>query len=208
MHELALAAAQAFSNDSHAKLLLALLFSAGAIALLLISMSVVNLCEKLRNWLKERQRKQTEHLMASIGAKLVEKHYGAVGEGPLRDDAGIIIVSNPTPDNWVKDHFKLLDLPPLALRKELFGEFVVDPLDQKADELVAEYYRETEAYDRSVCTGPIKDGSILPANAREYNTIVSYKRVKSHDMQTKACKLGISLDQMRTAIRRYAKNHP
>ncbi len=40
------------------------------------------------------------------------------------------------------------------------------------DELAERYRRRTEAFDRTVCTGPIgPDGGILPANGRESSEI-------------------------------------
>lgn len=39
-------------------------------------------------------------------------------------------------------------------------------------ELAQEYHRQTEAYDRMVCTGRIhEDGGIMPATAREHGLI-------------------------------------
>ncbi len=40
--------------------------------------------------------------------------------------------------------------------------------DAKLDALARRYHEETEAYDRSVCTGPIANGSSHPANSDEY----------------------------------------
>lgn len=37
--------------------------------------------------------------------------------------------------------------------------------------LAVEYYRRTEAYDRTVCSGPIRDGSILPGSHHELAVI-------------------------------------
>lgn len=34
-----------------------------------------------------------------------------------------------------------------------------------------QYVAETEAYDRTVCTGPIKHGAIMPANGRELSLV-------------------------------------
>ena len=34
-----------------------------------------------------------------------------------------------------------------------------------------QYVAETEAYDRTVCTGPIKHGSIIPATPREHSLV-------------------------------------
>lgn len=39
--------------------------------------------------------------------------------------------------------------------------------DRKMDELAKRYHTECEAYDRTVCTGPVCHGSIMPATYRE-----------------------------------------
>ena len=43
-----------------------------------------------------------------------------------------------------------------------------------------QYVAETETYDRSVCTGPIKHGSIMPANAHERG-LVNHNAMRAMD---------------------------
>lgn len=52
-----------------------------------------------------------------------------------------------------------------ALRDYYFGTFENKP--HPRHDLAVEYYRRTEAYDRSVCTGPVRDGEILPSSHHE-----------------------------------------
>ena len=51
--------------------------------------------------------------------------------------------------------------------KQHMCEWVPTEQERKAVELAERYHLETEAYDRTVCTGPIRDGSILPATPHE-----------------------------------------
>lgn len=39
--------------------------------------------------------------------------------------------------------------------------------DQQLQAIAEQYVRETEAYDRTVCTGPIRHGEITPVTTRE-----------------------------------------
>ncbi|HDR9024792.1 TPA: hypothetical protein QDB09_005399 [Burkholderia vietnamiensis] len=57
------------------------------------------------------------------------------------------------------------------MRRDLYiGTFAPMPRTQ-LDELAAEYHQRCEAYDRLVCSGPIVDGSIMPATDHERRII-------------------------------------
>ena len=43
--------------------------------------------------------------------------------------------------------------------------------EQRLSAAAEQYVAETEAYDRTVCTGPIKHGSIMPATTREHSLV-------------------------------------
>lgn len=45
------------------------------------------------------------------------------------------------------------------------------PMDIKVHELAREYHKKAEAYDRTVCTGPIVHGEIQPASSAELRLI-------------------------------------
>jgi hypothetical protein len=47
-------------------------------------------------------------------------------------------------------------------RKQYEQEWQSTARELKCLELAERYHRETEAYDRTVCTGPIRDGSVMP----------------------------------------------
>lgn len=50
------------------------------------------------------------------------------------------------------------------------------PIDEQLYQRVKAYYDDCEAYDRTICTGPIVHGSVIPANYRELGLINRYAR--------------------------------
>lgn len=44
------------------------------------------------------------------------------------------------------------------------------------ERLSEEYHERTETYDRTVCTGPIRYGAIIPSNDLEYRSCASNAR--------------------------------
>lgn len=79
--------------------------------------------------------------------------------------------------------------------------------DRKAGELAKRYHDEAEAYDRTVCTGPIRDGSIQPANASELAKINHYAHQLKRRIMAEAAAEGISEGDMRRAITHYGIHH-
>lgn len=68
-------------------------------------------------------------------------------------------------------------------------------------ELAEKYHRDTEAYDRTVCHGPLGHaGCIQPANAREALAISAYAMRYKTEMLIEAKKLGYTAQQVRDAI--------
>ena len=47
-------------------------------------------------------------------------------------------------------------------------DFTLTERDQQLQSIAEQYVRETEAYDRSVCTGPIRYGEITPATPQDF----------------------------------------
>lgn len=47
------------------------------------------------------------------------------------------------------------------------GKFQLSESDLLLREIAEKYIRDAEAYDRTVCTGPIKHGEIIPADYHE-----------------------------------------
>lgn len=77
-------------------------------------------------------------------------------------------------------------------------------------ELAEEYHRRTEEYDRTVCTGPIKDGVILPRHPGEYCLIAANARFVLKEIMEKAAVSGHSRPEVFDAIRadRYSRRGP
>lgn len=89
-----------------------------------------------------------------------------------------------------------------ALRKE-FGAYSFEPEPDPLYELALEYYRRTEAYDRTVCTGPFVDGCIMPASYKE-QALVSRNAISVLRELQKQCGDPAGLLQaMRRACMRY-----
>ena len=102
---------------------------------------------------------------------------------------------------------------PLALRlSEGLGvtradfecEWTPTEKDNKLHELAKRYHDETEAYDRTVCTGPIVHGSIQPYGGRQTVLITQNARQVFLRIEAEAARHGISKAEMWRAIGRYA----
>jgi len=76
--------------------------------------------------------------------------------------------------------------------------------DNKLRELALRYHAETEAYDRTVCTGPIVDGSIQPYGGRQTVLINQNARQVFLRIEAEAARHGISKAEMWRAIGRHA----
>lgn len=75
--------------------------------------------------------------------------------------------------------------------------------ERKAAELTERYHSETEAYDRTVCTGPIRDGSVMPISPYEM-AIVNRNAINARkQIMHEAAQYGISRQDMAHAISRH-----
>lgn len=81
-----------------------------------------------------------------------------------------------------------------------------NPAEIEARKLAAEYHESTEAFDRTVCTGPIVHGAIQPANYYEYSRIAEYARSERRRALEQAERLGISRAELHNAICDYRFN--
>lgn len=70
----------------------------------------------------------------------------------------------------------------------------------KAHELAVKYHYECETFDRTVCTGPVVRGSIMPANARELGIIGMHAKDVLHRIMREADSHGIDRAYMRKVI--------
>lgn len=92
-----------------------------------------------------------------------------------------------------------------AFRREYLGI----PHQETADErnlraLAEDYHRRTEAHDRTICTGPILRGGIMPASGWESSQINRHAKAVRDELEVEAAKLGFTPQQWRDAIRRAA----
>jgi hypothetical protein len=83
-------------------------------------------------------------------------------------------------------------------------EFCPSGADELLHTLAKEYHERTEAYDRTVCTGPIKDGSIQPVGVHELANICRHANLVRKELEERAARtLGLGPAALREAICRY-----
>lgn len=109
-------------------------------------------------------------------------------------------------------HSRVPTPEPLALKSnEVLGvtradfkcEWAPSKKDNKMHEMALRYHAETEAYDRTVCTGPIVDGSIQPFGPRQAALINRNARQVFLRILEEAARHGISNSEMWRAIGRH-----
>jgi hypothetical protein len=102
---------------------------------------------------------------------------------------------------WLRDN----PWTPEVRAAEMFlCEWKLSEADSMAAELAQRYHRLTEAYDRTVCTGPIRDGSIMPMGAHEMALVNRIAITVRKQIMVEAAAAGISAADMRRAISRAA----
>lgn len=123
-----------------------------------------------------------------------------------------IVHGNPTRETWIErtisnsaakgEPAPLNDV--LSSHTYLQGTFEPSAEDRYLHELAKEYHEKCEAYDRTVCTGPIGLDGILPANGREAGKICRNARLVIGGIMAKAReKFGIPPDLVGKAIQNY-----
>lgn len=89
------------------------------------------------------------------------------------------------------------------MRRDLYiGTFEPTPRTQ-LDELADEYHERCEAYDRTVCTGPVGRDGILPATNSELRLINRNASAVRRDIERRALMLGYSHEQVARAIHQW-----
>jgi hypothetical protein len=76
--------------------------------------------------------------------------------------------------------------------------------ERKADELAQRYHDQTEAFDRTVCTGPILHGSIMPVTPHEMAQVNRNAILVRKQIMLEAGQHGITAAEMRHAIAKLA----
>ena len=66
--------------------------------------------------------------------------------------------------------------------------------------LAQQYHDRTEQYDRTVCTGPIVNGSIMPNDGREYVLASKHAVAVRRTLCSEAERLGFTVDQWWGAV--------
>ena len=88
-----------------------------------------------------------------------------------------------------------------AFPSELLGSFPTPtPEEIAARELAEDYHRVTEEFDRSVCTGPIVNGSIRPACTYEIAKINRFARQAYAHRLEGAIQAGATRKQFHDAV--------
>jgi hypothetical protein len=87
---------------------------------------------------------------------------------------------------------------------EFQQEWIVSPQEERLMELAEKYHADCESFDRTVCTGPIVDGGIMPATAQEGAAINRNALKVLAETLRQAESEGLTREDIRRAIGRYA----
>lgn len=99
--------------------------------------------------------------------------------------------------------------PCSAFQREYLGvPWTPSPAEKRLRELAREYHERTEAYDRTICTGPIVRGGIMPATPEQHALINRHARTVRDELGIEAARLGFSPKQWREAISNAAHEMP
>lgn len=74
-------------------------------------------------------------------------------------------------------------------------------------ELARDYFKRTETYDRSVCTGPVTPDGVLPGNEREFALIQRFGDHVQKACEMQAAAAGFTAKELRQAFRNYDGSH-
>lgn len=80
--------------------------------------------------------------------------------------------------------------------------------DDKLHELATRYHAECEAYDRTVCTGPIEQDRILPMMPHEVALINRNANAVKKNLEGEAQRYGIERKELSLAISRWRGSLP
>ncbi len=80
--------------------------------------------------------------------------------------------------------------------------------DQRLHELATRYHVECETYDRTVCTGPIREDSIMPATPHEMALINRNAHAVRKRIEEEAQREGIGREELARAISKWHGSSP
>jgi hypothetical protein len=89
------------------------------------------------------------------------------------------------------------------MESKYLGTFSYTEKNRKTDELAARYRELTEAYDRTVCTGPIVNGAIQPVTPQESAMISRNAKQVFAELMSQSAQHEITESELKTAIRRH-----
>ena len=73
-------------------------------------------------------------------------------------------------------------------------------INSKLLDLAQQYYDRTERYDRIVCTGPIRNGSIMPADGTQFSLINRNARRVMNELMKEVIDLGFGFKDFKNAL--------
>lgn len=86
--------------------------------------------------------------------------------------------------------------------KQYMGTF--EPMDERLFALGHEYHNRCETYDRTICSGPVRDGGIMPMTSRELGLINRHALAISKEIIARGERMGFTKAQIQEAIARAA----
>lgn len=91
---------------------------------------------------------------------------------------------------------------------EYLNEWQPTERDNRLHELATRYHTECEAYDRTVCTGPVGQDGVMPANPRELGMINRNAHAVRKALEEEAQREGIGREELALAIRKWHGSVP
>lgn len=88
------------------------------------------------------------------------------------------------------------------------GQFSIEGQDPDLVKLADEYHQRTEAFDRTVCTGPVGHAGIQPANAREAGLVNASALQIRRELVDRAVHAGFTESQFKEALMHYIRRSP
>lgn len=86
------------------------------------------------------------------------------------------------------------------MTSEFEQEWQPSERDKRLHDLATRYHTECEAYDRTVCTGPIKNGEILPLTNRELALVNQNAQRIRRRLMDEAVQDGLFREDLQRAI--------
>jgi len=80
------------------------------------------------------------------------------------------------------------------------GEFSIEARDRVLVELADEFHLRTEAFDRTICTGPMTRDGVMPANHREGAVINANAQRIRRELVARAIQAGFTEAQFKEAM--------